>query len=246
MRAALVVLIAGAAGANQQGVTWLKPEQGKALSARTGIPVLIYVACDPVSGKASCGNSPADRAFGEAAIEKRKDSFHFVRVLEKKMAQDIKATRCPEVIFQDCDGDEFSRSSFQDARTLDRAMEQALQKYSPREIAWSAFDSKKGPVSDDSRRLVLLAFVDERKESAEALKVLEDRQLAKYHDRFVFMKVAFRRDSEESRKWGVALAPSLVIVDPAKGEALERTSGRRTVKELKPLLVKALGRLEKK
>ena len=246
-RAALVLAcLAGLAASPQQSINWMRFDQAKGLALRTGTPILVFVACDPATGSSSCGNGPSDRAFGETCIEKRKDSFHFVRVVDKKMANDLKATRCAEIIFLDCDGDEFCRSFFQDIRSLDKAMEQALQKYGPREISWAAYDAKAGvTASDERKRLVLLGFSDEKKESSEAMKVLEDRQLVKYHDRFLFLRVAFKKDSEECRKWGVTQAPAVVIVDPAKGTEVDKWIGRRSVKEIKPVFAKAMARLEK-
>ena len=247
-RPAVLVLacLAGLGASPQQSINWMRLDQAKGLALRTGNPILVFVACDPATGSSSCGNGPSDRAFGEPCIEKRKESFHFVRVVDKKMAQDLKATRCAEIIFLDCDGDEFCRSTFQDFRSLDKAMGEALQKYAPKEIAWAAYDAKAGvTASEERKRLVLLGFVDEKKESAEALKALEDRQLVKYHDKFLFIRVAFKKDSEEARKWVVAQAPVLVIVDPAKGVEVDRLSGRRSVKEIKPVFAKAMTRLEK-
>jgi hypothetical protein len=224
----------------------MRLDQAKGLAARTGNPILVFVACDPSTGSASCGNGPSDRAFGESCVEKRKENFHFVRVVDKKMAQDLRAARCGEIIFLDCDGDEFCRSSFQDIRSLDKAMGEALQKYCGREIAWSPYDPKAiAAGSDERKRLVLLGFTDDKKESTETFKTLEDRQLVKYHDRFIFLRVPYKKDSEETRKWGVAQVPAMVIVDPAKGDVVVRINGRRTVKEIKPVFAKSMSRLEK-
>jgi hypothetical protein len=245
-RGFILAFLAGLAASPQQSINWMRLDQAKGLASRTGNPILVFVACDPSTGSASCGNGPSDRAFGESCVEKRKDNFHFVRVVDKKMAQDLRAVRCGEVIFLDCDGDEFCRSTFQDIRSLDKAMEQALQKYGPREIAWASYDPKAtGAGSDDRKRLILLGFTDDKKESLETFKTLEDRQLVKYHDRFMFLRVAFKKDSEETRKWGVAQAPALVIVDPAKGDVVDRINGRRTVKEIKPVFAKSMSRLDK-
>lgn len=251
MTRALFVLasLLAVGAAPQQSINWLRLDQARALATKTGNAILVFVACDPNTGNSSCGNGPSDRAFGETCVEKRKDSFHFVRVVDKKTAQDLKATRCGDVIFLDGDGDEFYRSVFQDIRALDRAMEQALLKYAPKEIAWGSYDAKSTATqvqTPENRRLVLLGFSDDKKESAEALKVLEDRQLVKYHEKFLFVRIAFKKDSEESKKWGVTQAPSMVLVDPAKGDVVDRLSGRRTVKEIKPVFAKAMSRLEKK
>jgi hypothetical protein len=245
MRTVLLTVFLTAAGA-QQGATWLKLDQAKAAAAKSGNPLLVYVACDPVTGSSSCGNAPSDRAFGESCVEKRKDNFHFVRVVDKKTAQDLKATRCGEILFLDSDGDEFYRSTFKDVRTLESAMDQALQKNGPREIAWTAYDAKKTTVSDDSKRMVFLAFVDDKKDSTEQLKALEDRSLAKFHDRFQFLRATFRRESEEVKKYAVSQAPSFVILDSSKGELLEKSSGKKSVKEVKALFVKILSKPDKK
>jgi hypothetical protein len=243
--AVLVGVLCLVAAAPQQAVTWLKLEQAKALSQRTGNAILVFVACDPGTGSASCGNGPADRAFGETCIEKRGGLFHFVRVVDKKTAQDLKATRCGEIIFLDADADEYYRSGFQDVRSLERVIEEGQHRYCSKEITWTAFDPKSTMAqTSEAKRLLLLGFSDDKRESAEGLKVLEDRQLVKYHDRFQFVRISFKKDSEESRKWGITQAPSLVIVDPAKGDILERLSGRRTVKEIKPVFAKAVGRLD--
>ena len=243
-RLLLVLPVLVLAAGTQQGITWLKLDQAKALSARTGNPILVYIACDPYSGSVICGRSPADKAFAEPCVLKRQENFHFARVIEKKTAQDLKATQCPGVIFMDMDGDEITRSPFQDAVTLDRAMEEAHEKYGPREISWSSLESKKSLVSEDTGRLLLLAFVDEKKESAEELKTLEDRTIAKLHDRVRFFRASYRREAEESKKYAVAQAPTLVALDPVRGEVVDRLAGKRTAKELKTFLQKALLKLE--
>jgi hypothetical protein len=178
-------------------------------------------------------------------VVKRARDFYFVRVSEKKAAQDMKASRSPEVVFLDPDGDEIFRSNFDGGRSLEKAMAEALRKYAPREIAWSAYEAKKSPI-DESKRPVLLGFFDEKKESLEELKSLEDRTIAKLHDRFHFVRAAFRRDSEEAKKYEVFQAPSFVILEPAKGEVVEKAVGKKSVRDLKAILAKALAKLEKK
>ena len=235
-----------AAGPTQQGVTWLKMEQARAMSQRTGNPMMVYIACDPSSGMGSCEKSPSDRSFSDPALAKRLEGFHCVRVSEKRAAQELKATKCPEVIFLDSDMEEFSRSNFQDLRTLDKALEQANGKYAPREISWASYDSKRPAAPDESKRLTLLAFADDRKESTEELKAMEDRTIAKFHDRFHFVRAIYRRESEEAKKYAVSQAPSFVILEPSKGEVVEKVQGKKTAREIRAYLVKALARPDKK
>src|SRR5215470_4396349 len=131
MRALLMLVAAWAAMAPQQEIGWLKLDQAKAVASHTNKPILIYVACDPKSGNASCNGGMGDRAFAEPSILKRQEEFHFVRIGEKKTAQLVKATKPPEAIILDPDGDEIHRACFSDAVSLEHAMREGLARYSP-------------------------------------------------------------------------------------------------------------------
>src|SRR5438445_432541 len=106
MRAFLFFIGLCAATNAPQDIGWLKLDQAKAISGHTGKLILVYVACDPKSGASPCSGGAAERLFADAAILKRQDEFHFVRICEKKTAQAVRATRAPEAIFLDGDGDE--------------------------------------------------------------------------------------------------------------------------------------------
>src|SRR5262249_36593493 len=122
MRATLLILGLWAASTPPQDIGWLKLEQAKAVSGHTGKLILVYVACDPKSGMSPCSGGSAERSFSDPAILKRQDDFHLVRICEKKTALLVRASRAPEVIFLDPDGDEVYRSGFSDGVSLDRAM----------------------------------------------------------------------------------------------------------------------------
>ncbi len=239
---ALAVLLGGAAG-QQSAPEWMKLDYAKALSTQTGKLILAYIACDPQTGMSkSCGNGGTDRAFTDSALSKRLEAFYPVRVCDKKTALDLRATKALEVLFLDGDGDEVTRGAFGDARSLETLLKAAEQRYVSKEIAWAA----KAPAADSERRPSLLVFADERKDSLETLKALEDRTLVKYQERFHFVKLAGKRDAEEARRWGVVALPTVLILDPLKPEVLERSSGRRSPRELKGLITKALGKLDAK
>jgi len=174
-------------------------------------------------------------------VKKLLVEFYPVRVTDRKAAAGVKARQLNETIFLDGDGDEIHRAVFGDALSLVRALEEALRRYGPREVSWI---TSGGKLPDGEKRPVVLAFVDDRKDTADTLKALEDRTVSKMHARFLFERTAFRRDSEEARKWGVSQAPTLVAVDPAKGEALEKISGRKGARDLKAFLARVLARLE--
>src|SRR5215204_6084486 len=120
-----------------QDIGWLKLDQAKAVSSHTNKLILVYVACDPRSGSAPCSGGTAERVFSDPLILKRQEEFHFVRVCEKKTALAVRATKPPEAIILDADGDEVFRSGFKDVATLEQAMVSALQRYAPKEIRWS-------------------------------------------------------------------------------------------------------------
>src|SRR5881394_3121416 len=137
MRILPIVLVLWAAGGSQE-ISWLKLDQAKAVGLNTGKLVAVYVACDPNSGASRCSGGAGERSFADPAILKRVDDFHLVRVCDRKTAQSVGATRAPEIIFMDAEGDELHRSGFTDAATLDRAMTAALQKFAPHAAPWAA------------------------------------------------------------------------------------------------------------
>src|SRR5260221_478669 len=137
MRSAALILALWASLSSPQDIGWLKLDQAKVISSHTGKLILVYVACDPKSGIASCNGGGAERAFADPLVLKRQDDFHFVRVCEKKTAQAVKATKPPEAIFMDSDGDEVFRSAFIDGGTLDKSMSSAQLKYAPQDVRWS-------------------------------------------------------------------------------------------------------------
>jgi hypothetical protein len=243
MRIPFLVLLLWAVPPGSQEIGWLKLDQAKAIAANTGRLILVYVVCDPKSGAAACSGGAAERSFADPGILKRKDEFHFVRVCEKKTAQTVRAGKPPEAIFLDADGDEVFRSAFMDGATLDRSMTEALGKYAPREIRWGR-EISTDPVGSP---LIVVGFDDEK---GETLKALEDRSLAKYHDRIEFVRYSVKKDPEASKRWGVATAPAIFLCDGNKDSPekniLEKITGKKSPSALKASIQKALTRIEQK
>ena len=152
------------------------------------------------------------------------------------------AVRALELIFLDPEGEEVHRADFKDAAALSGAMAAATERCAPRAVAWASTD---GSLPAAAGKVIVLVFADDRKDSAEFLKLLEDRTLAPFHDRLVFVKTAWKKDGESAKRWGVAQAPALVLVDPARNEVLERVVGRKTPKDIKASFLKALGRIDR-
>ena len=73
--------------------------------------------------------------------------------------------------------------------------------------------------------------------------------LARQQDKFTFVRVQFRKESDEARIWAVASAPTLLVVNPNKDAGpqavVERISGRKTAAQLKAVLQKACRSQEK-
>jgi hypothetical protein len=243
MRSLLLVLCLWAVPPGNQEIGWLKLDQAKAIAASTGKLILVYVACDPLSGAAPCSGGAAERSFADPGILKRRDDFHYVRICEKKTAQSVRAGKPPEAIFMDADGDEIFRSAFIDGPTLDRAMTGALGRYAAREIRWGS-EVSTDPVGSP---LIVVGFDDEK---GEALKVLEDRSLAKYHDRIEFVRYSPKKDAAAAKRWGVAAGPVIFLCDGNKDSPekniLERISGKKSPTALKSSIQKALTKVEQK
>lgn len=226
-----------------QDVGWLKLDQAKAIASHTNKLIFVYVACDPRSGSASCSGGAVERVFSDPAIMKRQEEFHFVRVCEKKTAQLVRATKPPEAIIIDGDGDEIYRSGFSDVASLELALAGALQRFVPREIHWA------GDVSPNpgGKSLLVVGFDDEK---GDALKAFEDRTLVKYQDRIEFVRYPLKKDGEASKRWGVTQGPAIFICDAARESPeknpLEKLSGKKSASALKAAIQKALVRAEPK
>jgi len=225
----------------QQDIGWLKLDQAKALASHTNKLILVYVACDPKSGSAPCSGGTMERVFADAALARRQEDFYFVRVGEKKTAQLVKATKPPEAIVLDSDGDEIYRGSFTDVASLEQVMGAAQGRLLPREPHWA---SEIAP-SPGGRALLVVAFDDDK---GDALKPFEDKLLVKFHDRIEFVRYPAKKDSEAAKKWGVTQGPAIFICDAANDKpeknALEKLTGKKTPAQLKASLQKALLRLE--
>lgn len=215
-------------------VVWMKLDQARVAAARASKPILVIVTVDPKTGESVCGKSSGlDRVLSDPAVVKKAGNFCFVRACDRRTAAEVKASRCMELIFLDAELEEIHRADFKDG--LDKAMTSAADKFGPRPVAWASADAAPGGKPS------VYVFADERKDSVELLKALEDRAVSVFHDRVVFIKAALK--SDEARRWGVGQAPSLVIVE--KGEVLEKLSGRKPAKDLRAALQRALAKAQK-
>jgi hypothetical protein len=176
-------------------------------------------------------------------VARKSAEFLFVKACDKKTQEAIRSKGPGELVFLDPDGNELHRNVCLDAPAIEKAMDAALAKYAPRAISWNVYQDKAIESARASRKLALVAFDNGGKDAEALLKSLEDRMLARLHDRFSFIRVEFRKDSDEARTWAVSSAPTLLIVDPAKDAGapavVERIAGKKNVAQLKAILQKA-------
>src|SRR5262249_4255487 len=173
----------------------------------------------------------------------------FVKACDKKTQEAVHSKGPGELVFIDPDGTELHRGVCLDAAAIEKAMDAALGKYAARPISWNVYEAKALEAARAAEKLALVAFDDGGKEGEGLLKSLEDRMLARLQDRFTFIRVEFRKDSDEARMWAVTSAPTLLVVDPAKEAGshavLERISGKKTPVQLKAVIQKACRSQEK-
>jgi hypothetical protein len=165
-------------------------------------------------------------------------------------ADRVKSEMPGAIIFLDGDGKEFYRI-YVDPSTVEKAFGQANLKYSKKELSFASGDVKNLiPQVYDEKKLLAIAFVDDGKDSQAFLENLQDRWVAKYHEKLVFAKVPFDRGAESSKEWGVTAAPSLVLFNPQEGDdkkrVVDRLIGKKELVSIHGFLAKNLDRSDAK
>jgi hypothetical protein len=189
-----------------------------------------------------------NRAFSGEDMA-RKGDFIFVRCADVRTAKAVKSTKAPEFIVFDCEAERVGSWDMKAPEDLNKAMKEALEKYADKTIAWEDWSKDAIGKAKEARKLAVLFFADDKKDSQEAAKLLEDRVVAKYHEKCVFIKVAYTPDGADPKTWGVNCAPSVVLVDPNK-EGTKGVIERLLGLKYKPLgykasIVKALDKMAK-
>jgi len=182
-------------------------------------------------------------------VARKSSEFLFVKACDKKTQETVRSRGPGELVFIDPDGTELHRGVCLDAAAIEKAMDVALGKYAPRPISWNVYEGKALDSARTAEKLALVAFDDGGKDAQALFKALEDRMLARLQDKFTFIRIPHRKDSDEARTWAVSSAPTLLVVDPAKEAGpkavLERISGKRTAAQLKAAMQKACRSQEK-
>ena len=176
----------------------------------------------------------------------RYNEFLWVKASDLKTAREVNSPASGSLIFLDPDGDPLGTFSVLSGgeEAILRALDAANKKYASKEVTW--YDGE--PDAEKSKgKLLLYAFVDEEEDSAKVLKALEDRWIAKDHDRMLFVK-ALGKDGETAKRFQVASLPTLVFVDPSQKvekQVLERKSGKITTAMIRAMQKKCFAKMKK-
>jgi Thioredoxin len=192
-----------------------------------------------------------ERSFGQDSMVKLNSGFYMVRCADKATSDKVKSDAISTMIFLDGDGKEFHRTIVGTADTVEAAFKKASELYTKKPISWASGEASDviSGAKGEAKKLVALAFLDEKKDSETFLSSLEDRWVAKYHERMVFTKVAFDRNSELCKKYNVTSAPTLLLVNPlqedAKKSVVDSLVSKKELLSVRNFLAKAFDKLDK-
>ena len=174
-----------------------------------------------------------------------------VRCADKATSDKVKSSAISTMIFLDGDGKEYHRTIVGTVDSVEAAFKKASELYARRPIAWAT--GEPGDViagaKGESKKLLALAFLDEKKDSEMLVAALEDRWVAKYQERLIFTKVAFDKTSELCKKYAVTTVPTLILVNPsqedAKKSVVDQLVAKKELASVHSFLVKAFDKFDK-
>lgn len=179
---------------------------------------------------------------------KRTNDFIFVKCADKKTAQALRVGKPPEVRIYDCEGELVQSWKVKTAADVTKAMEDGLTKYADKAIDWNTYDEGSLESAKNDKKLVILFFSDDKKDSEETAKALEDRCVAKYHAKLTFIKIAYARDSDDCKRWGANTCPMVMLVDPNKEAGskaiVDKLSGKQKATALRGMISKGLEKVK--
>jgi len=192
-----------------------------------------------------------ERSLGTDTMVKLNSGFYMVRCADKATSDKVKSTSISTMIFFDGDGKEYHRTIVGTADSIEAAFKKANELYSRKAISWATGETADvlSTARGDKKKLVAMAFLDEKKDSDTLVASLEDRWVAKYHERLTFLKVAFDRNSELCKKYNVTSAPTVVLVNPseedAKKSVVDQLAAKKELASVHSFMVKAFDKIDK-
>jgi len=182
---------------------------------------------------------------------KLNSGFYMVRCADKATSDKVKSNAISTMIFLDGDGKEYYRTIVGTTDTVEAAFKKASELYAKKPIAWATGEAASvvSGAKGDAKKLVALAFLDEKKDSETLVASLEDRWVAKYQERLIFTKVAYDKTSELCKKYNVTTAPTLLLVNPeqedAKKSVVDSLVAKKELLSVRNFLAKAFDKLDK-
>lgn len=160
----------------------------------------------------------------------------------QKLANQYQIKGSPVALVVDPDGEELIRTPLAGGQpALDAALDKASAKYANKEISWGS----DVPSASSEKKLLVVGFEDKE---GDTLKLLEDRRISKYHGRMTFVKLAYEKDGETAKKWGVSSLPSIYLCDATKENpekaVIEKLTGKKNESALKAAVQRALLKLD--
>ena len=154
------------------------------------------------------------------------------------------------MIFFDGDGKEYHRTVVGTPDSVEAAYKKAMEMYAKKPVSWASGEtSAVASQVAGSKKLLALAFLDEKKDSETFVNSLEDRWVAKHHERFVFARVSFDRNSEECKTWGVTSSPTLLLINPAeenpKKRILDQLVAKKELTSVRAFLIKGIEKFDR-
>jgi hypothetical protein len=174
-----------------------------------------------------------------------------VRCADKATSDKVKSSGLSTMIFFDGDGKEYHRTPVSTPDSVEAAFNKALEKYSKKPVAWASGEASDviSQSAGDPKKLVALVFADDRKDSEALLNALEDRWVAKHHERITFSKIAYERNSDIAKKWNVTTAPTILLVNPSEEDPRKRIVDQLVAKKelvsVRNFLVKGIEKFDK-
>ncbi len=232
-----------APAADEGQVRWVKLEEALGRSAADGKPTVVFCATDLlVEGPPVKGMDPA---FKAEAVRGFRDDFHFVKCADLKTVKAVRAVSRCELIVLDPERSDILRTVVKSSAEIAAALKGALAAYARRPIVWTS----DAPPAESGKPLLVLYFGDESADGLAAVEALEDRRVSGLHEKCVFVRIAYRKDSAEARQWNVQGAPSFLLLDSKRefkpASVVERLWGKKTPREMRSFLGKGLAAIER-
>ncbi len=154
----------------------------------------------------------------------------------QKVCDEFQVRLRPTLVMADPDGKVVKRYEGEpQVPNLQQVVPEFAKKYF-RDFPWAESINQALEKAKSDNKNVILYFAEESENSKQVVKTI--RELKDLTEKFVFARVVFKKNSDETKKYGVSKPLSLAAIDPEKNEAIERLEGKKPAKDIKSFLEK--------